>query len=426
MLAGPPAPACAPDVSCEQPPTYDSLLALETATGATLWQASLGGERQHATALVVDDQRALVDVISQNGVAVFDAATGAPRATFALPHGATTSGRNAAALSADGTVILTAEEAGAPVLLGFDALTGAVRFDSALPAASASQGPVIATGSGLALVLTAIPGETLLTAYTAADGAPRASMAVPPGTRLGPFNAAQRRLYLFTPTGATATLALTDLLATGPVSLTALPAAVLTPVPWLRGAGTLGWNAALGHLYAVDTANVRVLDGATGKTLAALPLGARVPATAPLAVDEADGLLALPTGAGAIVLVSDGRTPPARVSSATTAAILARAAYTRIVAQGPQRPAFLTTAAIPPSPGTVDVPFWTHSDSVGWQSGSPGSVALAVAAAAHGGYDVTVTIRWLQHGFAHVHTTALHVAPAGGVQLLRDGGDPLP
>jgi hypothetical protein len=114
------------------------------------------------------------------------------------------------------------------------------------------------------------------------------------------------------------------------------------------------------------------------------------------------------------------------VTSATTAAILARAALARLVAQGAQRPAFLTTGDIPPAPGTVVAPFWTHSDSAGWQSGSPGSVALTASPAARGGYDVTITIRWMQHGFAHVHTTALRVAVAGGVQLLRDGGDPLP
>ncbi|HEY7985208.1 MAG TPA: PQQ-binding-like beta-propeller repeat protein, partial [Ktedonobacterales bacterium] len=274
MLAGPPAPTCAPNVSCERPPTYDGLLALATATGATLWQAPLDGRRQHATALVVDDQRGLVDVISQDGVAVFDAATGAPRAAFALPHGATTSARNAAAFSGDGAVTLTAEEAGAPVLLAFDALTGAARFDRALPAQGMSQGPVIAAGDGVALVLTAIPGETLLSAYATADGTPRASVAVPAGTRLGPFDAARGRLYLFGPSGAVATLAPADLLAAGPASLAAPPAATLAAVPSLRGAGALGWSAALGHRYTVDAAGVRVLDGATGKTLAALPLGA--------------------------------------------------------------------------------------------------------------------------------------------------------
>jgi hypothetical protein len=427
MLAGPPPPSCSPDASCDQPPAFESLLALETATGATLWQAPLGGQRQQATALVVDDQRGLVDVISQDGVAVFDAATGAPRATFALPHGATVSARNTAAATGDGAVALTAEEAGAPVLLAFDAQTGALRFDRLLTAQSDNQGPVTAAGSGLALVLTSIPGETLVTAYATANGTPRASIAVAAGTRLGPLDGAHGRLYLFAPTGATATLALADLLAAGPASLNAPPAAALSTVPWLRGAHALGWNDALGHLYAVDAARVRVMDAATGATLAALPLSASMPTTTPLAVDAADGTLALPAGAGAIVLLSDGLAPPVRVSGATTAAILARAAYTRIVAQGSQRPAFITTATFLPGPSAVDVPFWTHSDSVGWQSASPGSAAITVASVARGGsYDVTFTVRWTQHGFMHVHTTLARVAPTGGVQLLRDGGDPLP
>jgi hypothetical protein len=427
MLAGRPGPDCAPDRSCDQTPTYESLLALETATGAPLWQTPLSGQWQHATALAVVDRRGLVDVISQDRVAVFDAASGAPRATFALPHSATTSTRATAAATDDGAVALTAEEAGAPMLLAFDALSGAPRFDRPLTTQSAIQGPVTDAGSGLALLLTAIPGQTLITAYATADGTPHASMAVAAGTLLGPLDAAHGRLYLFTPTGATATLALADLLAAGPASLTAPAAATLTTVPWLAGARALGWNDALGHLYAVDAARVRVLDAATGATLAALPVSAGVPAAAPLPVDAAHGVLALPAGPGAIVLLGDGRTPPARVTGAMTAAILARAAYTRIVTLGPQRPPFITTEAFLPSPGAVDVPFWTHSDSVGWQPASPGGTTIAVVLAAHGqGYDVTLTVRWTQHGFAHVHTTVARVAEAGSVQLVRDGGDPLP
>jgi hypothetical protein len=427
MLAGPPPPTCAPDVSCDQPPTYDRLLELRTTTGATLWQAPLGGQLQHATALAVDESRGLVDVVSQSGVAVFDAATGAARATFALPHGATTSLLTVAAATGDGAVALTAEEQSAPVLLAFDALSGAPRFDRPLPPQSMSQGPVVAGGSGVALVLTAIPGQTLLTAYALADGAPRASVAVPAGARLGPFDAAHGRLYLFLPAGTTAMLTLSELLAVGPASVAAPPAAAPTALPWLQGAFALGWNGALGHLYAVETARVRVIDAATGATLAALPLGVSAPAAAtPLAVDEVDGVLALPAGKGTIVSLGDGRALPARVSDATTAAILARAAYTRLVAPGPQRPAFLTTATFLPGPGTVDVPFWTHSSSAGWQSASPGSAAIVVAAAHSGGFDVTFTVRWTQHSFLHVHTTLVHVAPAGGVQLVRDGGDPLP
>jgi hypothetical protein len=427
MLAGPPLPSCAPDVSCDQTPTYDGLLALDAATGETIWLAPLGGELRHATALMVADRAGLVDVVSRSGVTVFDAMTGAPRATFALPDGATTSARSTGAATDDGAVALIAQQAGAPVLLAFDALTGAVRFDQPLPAQSASQGPVVAASGGVLLLLTTVPGETLLTAYAISDGAARASAAVKPGTRLGPFDSAHGRIFLFAPTGATATLALPGVLAAGPASLAAPPAVAPTDVPWLRGAQALGWNGTLGHLYAVDAARVRVLDAATGRTLAALPLGATLPASAPLPVDETDGVFALPAGGGAIILLGDGRAQPGRVSSANTAAILARAGFTRIAALGPQRPAFLTTATFLPGPGIVDVPFWTHSGSVGWQSASPGSAGIAVAPAAHGdGYDVTFTIRWTQHGFVHVHTTLAHVAPAGGVQLVRDGGDPLP
>jgi hypothetical protein len=426
MLAGPPPPACAPDVSCEQPPTYDHLLAVATATGAPLWQAPLAGESQHATALVLDRLRAQVDVISQSGVAVFDAATGAPRKTYALPHGATVSAQAIPAATSDGAVALIAEEQGAPVLLAFDAAAGAPRFDRPLPPQSTSQGPVVAGSSGVALVLTAIPGQTLLTAHALADGAPRASVAVAPGTRLGPFDAAHGRLYLFLPSGATATLALSDLLAAGPASLTTPPAAMTISVPGLQGALAVGWNNTVGWLYAVESARVRVLDAATGATLAALPLRADVPAAAPLPVDEADGVLALPAGQGAIVLLGDGPSSPAQAPSEVTAAIVARAAYTRLVAQGPQRPAFITTDTFLPGPGTVDAPFWTYSSSVGWQSASPGSAAITVAAAHGGGSDVTFTVRWTQHNFSHVHTTLVHVASAGSVQLVRDGGDPLP
>jgi hypothetical protein len=273
-------------------------------------------------------------------------------------------------------------------------------------------------------VLTAVPGQTLLTAYALADGTPRASMAVVGGTRLGPFDATHGRLYLFLPSGATATLALSDLLAGGPASLTAPPAAAPVTIPGLQGALAVGWNGALGRLYAVDAARVRVLDGATGATLAALPLRASMPAAVPLPVDEGDGVMALPAGQGTIVLL--GAEPAAQASGDVTAAILARAAYTRLVAQGLQRPEFITTATFLPGPGTVDVPFWTYSSSAGWQSASPGSAAIAVAAAHAGSSDVTFTVRWTQHNFLHVHTTLVHVAPSGGVQLVRDGGDPLP
>jgi hypothetical protein len=429
MLAGPPPLSCPPDVLCDHTPTYDSLLALDAATGETIWLAPLGAGLRHPTAVVVADLRGLgvvVDVVTRDAVTAFDAATGLPRATFALPHGATTSAQTTAAASDDGAVALIAQEAGAPVLLAFDALSGAVRFDVPLPAQSVNQGPVMAAGSGVALVLTAVPGETLLTAYATANGAPRASVAVKAGMRLGPVDGERGRIYLFAPSGATATLELAGVLAAGPASLAAPHPVAPDFVPWLSGALAVGWNGTLGHLYAVDATRVRVLDAATGKALAALPLGASLPATTPLPVDEADGVFALPAGGGAVLVLGDGRTPPGGVSNAITAAILARSAYTRIVAQGPQRPAFVTTTTFLPGPSLADVPFWTHDDAVGWQSASPGSAAIAVAPAAHGGYDVTFTIHWTQHGFLHIHTTVAHVAPAGGVQLVRDGGDPLP
>jgi hypothetical protein len=426
MLAGPPPPACAPDVSCDQPATYDHLLAVATGARTTLWQAPLGGESLHATALVFDTLRAQVDVISQSGVAVFDATGGAPRTTFALPHSATISPQAVPAATSDGAVALIVEERGAPVLLAFDAVSGAVRFDRPLPPQSTSQGPVVAGRTGVALVLTAVPGQSLLTAYGLADGAPRASVAVPAGTRLGPFDDMHSRLYLFLPGGATATLALGDLLAGGPASLAAPPAAAPITIPGLQGALAVGWNRLLGRLYAVEAARVRVLDGATGATLAALPLRASMPAAMPLPVDEGDGVLALPAGQGTIMLLGDGPVLSAQAPGDVTAALLARAAYTRLVSQGPQQPAFITSATFLPGPGMVDVPFWTYSSSAGWQSASPGSAAIAVAAAHGGGSDVTLTVGWTQHRFLHVHTTLVHVAPAGNVQLVRDGGDPLP
>jgi hypothetical protein len=426
-LAGSQVVSCPPVGSCDPAPLLDALLLMDSASGATLARTPLTGDAQRPVALAVDARQAVVDVVSAHTVAVFSAVTGAAQGVFSLPTPATTGAYSGAAVSTGGVLLLTANQAGQFVALGLDDQSGALRFTRTLAAATSLDGPVYDAGADRAFVLRDAGGSAILAAYSAADGSPHGTWTVPSGSRLGPLDTARQALYLLEPNGATASLALASLRA-APLSADAAPVpAQPTSVPWLRGAVALGWNATLGHFYVADTGGFRILDAASGATLAALPLTLQAPPHLALPVDETTGTVALPAEHGAVVVVRDARGQPAGPTTPGSELLLARIAFTRLVSQGSQTPPFISDSTFLPGPGTLDVPFWTYDSVAGWQSASPGRAVMTVApASACCGYDVAFTVTWTQHSFRHVHTAVFRVAPNGAVQLLRDGGDALP
>jgi hypothetical protein len=451
VLAGPGAPVCPPVGACLPPPPLDALLLLDTSRGTILARTPLDGTSQQPVTAATDPARQAVYVISTSAIAVFSTTTGQQIGGYPLPAGIAVGRGAGATVAADGTVLLTAKRAGQPILMGVIGASGAVRFAVAPGGAVRLDGPVLDAATGLALVLIAQADGATLAAYTATDGTPRGSVRVPAGMRLGPVDDARQAIMLFGSEGTTWRLPLAGLVGAGsPPGVTA--AAALAAVPSLRGADALGWNAALGHVYRADASGLRILDDATGRTLAALPLPVAWAPDVPLPSDVASGRLLLLTDGGTIASIRDAPDPVARVPAPDTAAALARAALTQLLPPDPQNPPFVTADTFPLGAGTRDAAFWVYSATpqpraadqgvhcqatgyqtvpttdLHWQGPFCGSAQVQVAPAPGGRpgtYDVTFTLTW-EKLFEHRRTWTYRVMPDGAVQLVRDAGDALP
>jgi hypothetical protein len=404
-------------------PALDTLSVVDEATHETVAQAPLSSADQQAVALAADASAGVADVVTANGVGVYALATGARVGGFALPAGVAAGPSSGATTNNAGMLLLTAREGGQPVLLGLDERGGAPRFSALVPAATRLDGPVFDAAGNRALVLAQRADGAALIAYSMQDDTPAGTWAVPAGTRLGPLDEAGGTLYLFGPDGTTSSLSLAGL-----VAMANATSAPLVPVPALQGAQALGWNATLGHLYVAGSQGMRIVDAATNKTLALLPLAAGWAPDAPLPVDAAAGLVYLPADHGTLVVIRDASDPTAGGLTADAAAILARAAVVRVVPQGQQDPLFITADTFAPGPDTRAAPFWAYDPTLGWQNASPGTATIQVvpAPAPRGAYNVTFTTTWTLHGFVHTHTTMCQVAPSGAVRLVSDQGDGLP
>ncbi|HEX9058228.1 MAG TPA: hypothetical protein VF818_11920 [Ktedonobacterales bacterium] len=429
LVAGPHEQTCSPVGGCDAAPTVDQLLVVDLATGATRVEAPVSGPAQLAAAVAVDQARGLIALIAPQSVSEYALSTGTLVRTFPLPAGFAFGSFGGVAVGPSGTLLLTTRHGGQSSLLALDEQTGASRFHADAPTGATLFGPIYDPNNGLAYALAQSQARATFLAITSSGGVVRGAMDVPPGTRLGPLDSAARRLYLFGADGTTWLLSIDALAWTPPPDTTARPApAPLTAVPALRDAQALGWNTALGHLYAADAHATRIVDAASGKTLASVPLPALASPDAPLLVDEHAGTLIVSTQHGAVAVLRDATDQAARVLTADTAVVLARDAVVRVVPQGAQEPPFFAARTFTPGPGSRDAALWLRDPDLGWQNASPSTASVAVTPASgeRGSFDVTFTVVWMQHGFSHTHTAVCRVAPSGAVRLVSDVGDALP
>lgn len=451
VLAGPRVAVCPPIGACQPPPPLDALLLLDPSSGMTLARSPLDAAMQQPVTAAVDPERQALYVIATSAITVYSTATGQRIGGYQLPAGLTVGQGAGATVAADGTILLVAMRAGQPILLGINGMTGGVRFAADPGGAVRLEGPVLDAATDLAIVLVARADGATLAAYTTADGALRGSVSVPAGVRLGPLDRARQSLMLFGSEGTTWRLPLADLVgASAPPGVAA--AAPLEAVPSLRGAEALGWNTALGHVYQADASGLRILDDASGRTLAALPVPATWAPASALPTDAATGRLFVRTDAGAIAIVRDAPDPVAHVPSPDTAAALARAAIARLLPPELQDPPFVTANTFPLGAGARDTAFWVYSVDLEprdadqgvncpatghqpvptadphWQGPYCGSAQVQVVPAAGGElgtYDVTFTLTW-DKLFEHRRTWTYRVMPNGAIHLVRDVGDALP
>lgn len=423
LLAGPREPACPPTGACPATPPLDRLLVVDAHAGATLAQAPLTGASTQPVALAVEASRALADVISASAVDVYATDTGAHLGAFALPAGVTAHAGTCALITADGALIMMAQVAQRPALVAVDAQSGAARFTVAFADATAPQELAYDPGTGfLALVITT-PGHAGLRTFNSANGEARGDWALPPGVRLGPVDAASHTLYVFEPDGATASLA-ESALTPGPPPGANAP---LTPQPALAHVHALGWNHTLGHTYLADAAGLRILDSATGRTLAALPLPVALAPDVALPGDAANNLVIAPTDHGALAIIQDNTTPGAHGVTPATAALLARAAVAVLPPQSGGSPPFLTPATFTVGPGSRALDFYAYDPDFGTNGPYPGTATLALAPVSGqpNAFDATFTVTWNLR-FLHTRTWVYRVAPDGGVRLVSQSGDSLP
>jgi hypothetical protein len=418
-------PFCPPVDAC-QPVRPDAFVLLNGANGQQVARTPLIGDASAAAAtlLLLDDparQRAYA--ISPTTLTSFSTVTGALVGYVALGHNAPWSG--GALDSPTGHLYLV----GSGQVVTIDAATGRLMASAALPVTSGTpvpDGPVFDAARRLLYVAIrpklASDAPQLL-ALDATTLRQVSALALPVGARLGPLDAATGSLDIFGGDGRGWQLQ---------AGQTNTP--TLTRAPMLDGALAVGANPALRHMYIAGFTQTRSLDTRDGRSLAGLPLVARWPTFVPLPVDQARGLLYLPSDHGAIVIVRDGAGQTGNTRMTTpSAAILARAALAKLLPDTNQDPPFVSPdtfplgAGTPAHPETRALDYWIHFADRGWQGPYPGTASVAVVADSTrpGGYVVTFTITWRQL-FERTHTWVCAVAPSGAVALRSETGDTVP
>lgn len=418
-------PFCPPIGAC-QSVRPDAFVLLNGATGQTLAQTPLTGDASAAadTLLLLDDpthKRAYA--ISPDSLITFSTENGALVGHEALAHNAPWSG--GALDAATGHLYLVGD--GQVVTL--DVATGNVIAEANLPLTSGMpvpDGPVFDTARRLLYIVirpNLASDAPQLLALDAATLRQASALVLPVGARLGPLDAETGSLDIFGGDGRGWQLHMRQ-----------ANAPTLARAPMLDGALAVGANTALRHMYIAGFTQTRSLDTRNGRSLAGLPLVARWSRFVPLPVDQARGLLYLPSDHGAVVIVRDGagQTESAGVTSAS-AAILARAALAKLLPDTNQDPPFVAPdtfplgAGTPAHPETRALDYWIHFADRGWQGPYPGTASVAVTpdGARPGGYIVTFTITWRQL-FQRTHTWVCAVAPSGVVALRSETGDTIP
>ncbi|HEU4783205.1 MAG TPA: hypothetical protein VFS83_07695 [Ktedonobacterales bacterium] len=418
-------PSCPPVGAC-QPVRPDAFVLLNGSNGQSVARTPLTGDASAATdaLLLLDDparQRAYA--ISPGVMTRFSTANGALASHVALAHVAPWTG--GALDAATGHLYLV----GGGQVVTLDVATGDVLAEARLPVTSgmpAPDGPIFDAARRL-LYIAIRPKQASdapqLLALDAATLRQVSALALPVGARLGPLDAETGALDIFGGDGRGWQIH---------GGQTTTP--TLVRAPMLDGALAVGANPALRRLYIAGFTQTRSLDTRDGRMLAGLPLVARWPTFVPLPVDEARGLLYLPSDHGAIVIIRDGagQTGNTRLT-APSAAILARAALAKLLPDTNQDPPFVAPdtfplgAGTPAHPETRALDYWIHFANRGWQGPYPGTASVAVTpdGAQPGGHIVTFTITWRQL-FERTHTWVCAVAPSGAVALRSETGDTVP
>lgn len=414
-------PSCPPVGAC-QSVHPDAFVLLNGATGQPLAYTPLTGDASAAadTLLLLDaPARQRAYAISPDALIIFSTANGALVDHRALARTAIWTG---GALDAAGQLYLV----GGGQVVTLDVATGNVIAEASLPLTSgmpAPDGPVFDAARRLlyiALRPRLASDAPHLLALDAATLRQVSALALPIGARLGPMDAESGSLDVFGGDGRGWQL-----------HAGAANAPTLARAPMLDGALAVGANPALRHVYIAGFTQTHLLDTRDGRSLAGLPLVARWPTFVPLPVNQARGLLYLPSDHGAVVIIRDG----AGNTSVTgpSAAILARAALAKLLPDTNQDPPFVAPdtfplgAGTPAHPETRALDFWIHFADRGWQGPYPGTASVAVTpdGVQHGGYIVTFTITWRQL-FERTHTWVCAVAPSGAVALRSETGDTIP
>ncbi len=406
-------PQCPPVGACPAAPVYDSLLLLDAGTGQTL----------HQTALTARDARLLlVDPVTHAAYAVgnrqaqgFSAATGEPLAASSIPADISWQSTRGGTLDPGDDRLLLTDGSN---LLALDAPTGRVLAQHPLPpGASWTDGPVLDSSLSRLYVLERSPSSATLLAYDASTLAPAGRWELLAGARLGPLDDATHSLYMFEPNGTVSRL-------TAAVSGQDTTSLASSVVPALDGAAALGWNDALGHMYAAGPDSLLVRDAASGQELASLPVRAAAAPDSELAVDSAHDLVYLPTATGELVIARD---QPSGPLSPATALLLGRVAMAHFLPDTNQDPPFVTPQTFPAGAGTRRLNYWIHFSDLGWQGPYNGSASSAVSPeSGHpGAFVTTFTIAWYQL-FPRSHTWVCEVRPDGSVAVQSQSGDVVP
>lgn len=422
-LAGPASRGCPPTDACPPAGRPDAFVVLDGATGATLAHTPLSGDATPASSaalLLVDADSHVAYVVSSTAITRFSTLDGMLQRRVSL--GATLAGppTGGALDTSTGRIYLCA----GPTLYSFDGNSGVLLASQPiLRGGGTVDGPTFdPTAHRLYLLARDTGGAPQLAAF-ATTLAPLGQLPLPEAAALGPLDAAGRALYLFGQDGAVYQLT-TD----APFTVAALGAA-----PRLRNAVALGWNSNADHAYRAGADGLDLLESASGRLLASLPLPVAQPAATPLAVDAARGLLYVPTLHGQLAVIRDAGAASAGALDPATALLLARAALDHFLPDTNQDPPFVAPDTFPldltAAPSYTPLPhdYWIHFSDLGWQGPYPGTADATISpdAARVGGYLATFRITW-QQLFPRQHQWVCAIAPDGTVTLRSEGGDAVP
>jgi hypothetical protein len=409
---------CPPIGLCPAPSIPDALVILDGGSGATLSTTPLTGNAraaQDAGALLVDSSAHLAYAVSSRSVVIFSTQNGARVGGYDLPRDLGGGSFGGAALDVAHNTLALADP---QRLMLVKAGTGVVKATQKVPPAAYVDGPVLdSTHNRLYVASRSDNRATTLAGFDAQTLQPTGQYTLPSGVRLGPADA-EGALFLFGADGATWRLAPDA----APNASQSPQSAPLTRDTSLPNALALGENSKLAHHYMLTANSERIIASKTGATLAALPLTAPWRSTAPIPVDASKNLVYLPADHGAIVIVRDGESNAATLTS-SAAIILARDGLRAFYVQGPSALPVLSPTLFSLQPGHIDQGLWfLPSGGTSWVGPYPGSAVTAINSAGQEsapGYQVHFSLAWTDPDTGkYTHDWVWRVQPTGALDLL--------